>query len=125
MEKGQDHSDHNSMAKLMRAYGIEPQDITSKATDITPYYWENPSFRYSTFLAHPEGPIAVEIQPTHQDAGAFFIGRVASAGYLIGETNIRRIEVPSHIPAVAITGSSPRFPDNLCVHELILFNEED
>ena len=113
-------SNAGSMIRLMEAYSIEPVEIPTEPTDITPYYWRTPDFRYFASLAHPEGPAVVDMLPNKDGAENYTFGLIP--GVVI--EGMRRTEVPTDVAGQAIVGPSPRFPDLLiCMHELITVTE--
>ncbi len=102
--------------KLMRMYDIEPEEVPTESTDITPYYWQNPAFQYFASMAHPEGPAIVELLPRHTDSSNF-----VTRGRLVVATEVRQIEIPNQQEALAIVGPGPRFAGQLCIHEAIVY----
>ena len=123
IDKGIDPSDREPLVRLMNNYGIEAHPVPQDSTDITPYYWRNPMFRYFLSMAHPEGPAIVELLPRHDDSMTLEIGQIAGIGYCIKD-EVRKVEVPTDQRALAIVGPSPRFPGEFCVHELVTFSDE-
>lgn len=112
------------MLVLMSAYDIEPQEVPSEPTDITPYYWKNPNFRYYVTLAHPEGPAVVDLLPRHVDSDTYLLQKVGDFAVGLHVPEVRRIEIPTDEQALAIIGpGSPRFPDKVCLHELINYTD--
>jgi len=122
LEIGFDPKNPRILVDLMEAYSIEPQDVPSDSTDITPYYWRRPAFKYFLSLPHPEGPAVVELLPNNDDSETYAIENVPDFGLCV-EQGIRRIEIPTEQPGMAIIGPSPRFSGKICVHELVVYND--
>lgn len=115
--------DADGLLRLLSAYGVEGQDVSKEATDITPYYWKNPTFRYYLSLAHPEGPAVVELLPRHDDSEIHLLAPLGDSTVGINLPGVRRIEVPTDQDMMAIAGTSPRYPGKFCVHELVAYTD--
>ncbi|MCA9349149.1 hypothetical protein KC878_03340 [Candidatus Saccharibacteria bacterium] len=111
-----------SLIRLMESYDIQPREIPTDPTDITPYYWKRPAFRYFLALAHPEGPATVDMLPVDEDSENYLLLGAEGLGAAV-QARVRHIEVPTDQQVVAIIGPGPRFPDKLSVHELIVSDE--
>ena len=106
---------------LMAAYGFGGQDISREPTDITPYYWRNPGFRYFLSLAHPEGPALVELLPIRDDSEVARLDVDDDEAALTVLPDKRTIEIPTDTKVYAMIGGSPRFAGKMCLHELIAY----
>jgi hypothetical protein len=100
--------------ELVDAYNIEPQELPTEATDITPYYWQNPSYRYFLSLKEKTGLAIVELMPMNDDSELKIYSPEST-----GVTPIRTIELPTQQETFLLTGGSPRFKDSLCIHEIV------
>lgn len=111
-------AEQEDFMRLLGYYGIGPQEIEREPVDITPYYWRNPDFRYFLSLAHPEGPAVLEMLPNKDGVENMVRVQVPSYGAVEVE-GIRRLEIEAPGAMRVIIGGSPRFQDQLCLHELI------
>jgi hypothetical protein len=107
------------MVKLLGAYSVQPLEITTDVLDITPYYWDNPTFRY--FLSrNKEGNSAVvDLMPCRDNSSASIITPLSRNLLLEIDTPLRSVEIPTLQETVAILGPSPRFGGQICLHELV------
>lgn len=121
--EGIEGRDGSQLVDLMAAYNIEPQEVPTEPTDITPYYWMNPNFRYFVSMAHPEGPAIVDLLPRHTDTEMYLLQRIGGKAVGLHLPDVRHIEIPTDEISLAIVGPSPRFPDKLNVHELINYTD--
>ena len=115
-----DVADESRLIKLMRSYSIKSQEVSTELTDITPYYWQNPTFRYFLSRRGGSGPAVVDLMPRHHDSSAAVFGSVIPGVAISGELKQRTFEIPTEMPTLAIMGPGPRFIGQICVHELIL-----
>jgi len=123
IEKGGEASNEH-MLELMLAYNIDPQAVPAEPTDITPYYWQNSNLLYYAALLHPEGPAVVDLLPRHADSETYLVlQKLGNCAVGLQVTEVRRIEIPTNQQALAIAGPGPRFPDRICVHELIMYTD--
>lgn len=121
--EGVDGHNTRQLVELLAAYDVEPQEVPREPTDITPYYWKNPNFRYYVSLAHPEGPAVVDLLPRHTDIDMYLLQRIGDFAVGLQIPDVRHIEIPTDEMGLAIIGPSPRFPDKLNVHELITYTD--
>jgi hypothetical protein len=105
---------------LMRAYSIEGKEIPTELTDITPYYWRNPTFRYYLSRRSINGPAVIDLMPRYNDSATTTFESIAPGINISGFTEKRTYEIPTYKGAMAIIGPGPRFIGQLCVHELIV-----
>lgn len=114
--------DAEHLVEVFSSYGIAPQTLPSEPTDITPYYWQNSTFRYYLTLAHPEGPAVVDLLPRHADSETYLLlQHIGDSAINLLIPGLRHIEIPTDQQAMALVGPGPRFPDKICVHELITY----
>lgn len=112
-----DPENNEGLVGLVRRYGIEPEAVPTEPTDITPYYWMTNSMIFFASQPDPGGPAVIDLFPKHD--GADTLSFMNAEGYTTISTGVRRLEIPTLQPTLAIIGSSPRFAGQLCVHEVI------
>jgi hypothetical protein len=110
--------DNATVARLLAEYSVEPQEISPELTDITPYYWREPDFRYFLSMSQPEGPAVLDMMPAKRDSTSFDVMEVAGTVFA-AERSQRSIVIPTDHDVALITGYSPRYTGQLCIHELI------
>jgi hypothetical protein len=120
MDSLKNASGNNQLTALLSAYSIEGMEVTTELTDITPYYWRNPNFRYYLSRENERGPVVVDIMPRHRDSSAFIVTGMGREGLMGIETPDRTIEIPTDQAAMGILGPGPRFAGQICLHELIV-----
>ncbi len=115
LDNGDGPKNDASLRVLFDAYDIEGQEVPEIDTlDITPYYWDNPNFRYFMSRNSETDPVVIDLMPRHKGSEAFMpLGQFVLAG-------IRRIVIPGIQKTVAIAGPSPRFRNMICIHEAII-----
>ncbi len=117
--KEPDNLDPRILQGLMSAYSITSQEVPEDPTDITPYYWSDAPSRYFLSKATPPNLAVVEWMPKRTNSTTkveVMAGSVAIASY---EAPIRALYIPTNVENFAITGESPRFAGQTCLHELI------
>lgn len=115
IEKGAFPTDASDILKLMEAYGVEETTVPEDPTDITPYYWSAPELRY--FLSRPNSDrdeVVIDFLTVNQNSATVHFGAPED------EPEMRRLVLPTMQESMAITGASPRFAGQLCIHEAIL-----
>ncbi len=112
-------SDTAGIISLMGAYSLQGSEVTDDLQDITPYYWQDPTFRYYLSRRGVSGPAVIDLMPRHHDSSAFVILPSNRESLLGIEMPQRTIEIPTNHLQMAVVGLGPRFPGQLCIHELI------
>ncbi len=108
---------------LMRRYSIDPQPVPRERTCITPNYFTSNKFLAYVQLMHPEGPVVVDLVPKELGFTTIKLNVLPGLGFATATTGITRIELPTDQPGFAMVGGSPRFPGQLCLHEVIVCRE--
>jgi hypothetical protein len=109
----------SKLVKLMGAYSVHAQEVSAELTDITPYYWQNPAFRYYLSRKDASGPAVIDVMPRHNDSATFLIAPLERDALIGIETPERSIEIPTQQECMVIGGPGPRYGGHLCIHELI------
>jgi len=109
------------LLRLFGAYDITGQPIATELTDITPYYWQQPQFRYLMSRASANGPVEVDFMPTTDRSEMYLTGIFDEPTLAV--QGLRRMVIPTMEPMVVIAGGSPRFVGQVCVHEAIVCHE--
>lgn len=104
---------------LVRAYGLEAEEVPAETTDITPFYWENRVFDYRLSREEPDGEAVINMLPRHDNSSAHILGSTAAGSVFAVETNRRNIRVPNDQEVFALAGPGPRFQGQMCLHEVI------
>jgi hypothetical protein len=120
IDKPNDIANSRGLINLMLAYSIAATEVSAELTDITPYYWKNPAFRYYLSRRNSDGPAVIDMMPRHNDSMTEIIGSLIPDITIHGETKKRTYEIPTNEGSMAIIGPGPRFAGQLCVHELIV-----
>ncbi|HSX33477.1 MAG TPA: hypothetical protein VLF91_04025 [Candidatus Saccharimonadales bacterium] len=124
IDKSEYGADPERLRQLMEVYSIEPTEVPVDTRDITPYYWRRPLFRYFMSRTVADGPVVMDMMPVQADSAALEVATPVPNVTIIGETAVRSYAIPRDIPGIAIVGPGPRFREQLCVHELIVYRPD-
>jgi len=120
IEGGIDPYKRADLEGLVKTYAIEPQGVPEGPEDLTPYYSTAPLSCFVS-LRHPEGPVVIEFIPRQPNRELVTVARIGTTTLLLPGSD--RLEIPTDRDYVGIFGLSPRFPDKLCLHELITYTD--
>jgi hypothetical protein len=115
------------LERLMDQYGVEPELLPEGLTDITPYYWRDSSTAMSTYaLEHDPGLGLAVVHIMPKQIGTVVVeSSIGQKGASFIATERRSVRLPNDTTAKMIVGGSPRWPGKLCLHELIVYKEDE
>lgn len=115
------------LERLMGQYGVEPEPLPEGLTDITPYYWRDSSTAMSAYvLEHDSGSGLAVVHIMPKEIGTVVVeSSTGQKGASFIATERRSVRLPNDANVQAIAGGSPRWPRKLCLHELIVYKENE